>query len=203
MRHKKKKIKKENGVTLIELLTSIAIIIILSSITFIDYRGEEKKLNLEKSAFKLVQDLRGIEAKTGIEFEECKEENGNYNEYYKYQYGAYFNINNKNKYILFADCNGNYQYNENTDKIIDGGEIELERGIEMKSISSIIENTSSITDESLYIIFTLPDPVVTINSNESVNSKEIILAGEIELKIKDSNEIKTITIYKTGLIEID
>jgi len=195
MRYKKKKIKKENGVTLIELLISIAIIIILSSITFIDYRGEEKKLNLEKSAFKLVQDLRGIEAKTGTEFEGCKE-NGNYDKDYKYQYGACFNINNKNKYILFADCNGDYQYDENTDKIIDGGEIELEKGIEMKSISSIIENTSSITD-SLCVVFTLPDPVVTINNNKNVNS------GEIELKIKDSNEIKTITIYKTGLIEIN
>ena len=202
MRYKKKKIKKENGVTLIELLISIAIIIILSSITFIDYRGEEKKLNLERSAFKLVQDLRGIEAKTGAEFEGCKDKNGNYDKDYKYQYGAYFNINNKNKYILFADCNGNYQYDddENTDKIIDkvidGGEIELEKGIEMESISFIIKNTSSITD-SLCIVFTLPDPVVTINNNKNVNS------GEIELKIKDSSETKTITIYKTGLIEIN
>ena len=190
MRHKKKKIKKENGVTLIELLISIAIIIILSSITFIDYRGEEKKLNLERSAFKLVQDLRGIEAKTGAEFEGCKDKNGNYDKDYKYQYGAYFNINNKNKYILFADCNGDYQYDENTDKIIDGGEIELEKGIEMEGIFPE-------TDESLCIVFTLPDPVVTINNNKNVDS------GEIELKIKDSNEIKTITIYKTGLIEIN
>jgi len=51
MRYKKKKIKKENGVTLIELLISIAIIIILSSITFIDYRGEEKKIKLRKICF--------------------------------------------------------------------------------------------------------------------------------------------------------
>ncbi|HPO68419.1 MAG TPA: prepilin-type N-terminal cleavage/methylation domain-containing protein [Candidatus Pacearchaeota archaeon] len=192
MRHKKKKIKKENGVTLIELLISIAIIIILSSITFIDYRGEEKKLNLEKSAFKLVQDLRGIEAKTGAEFEGCKDENGNYDKDYKYQYGAYFDINNKNKYILFADCNGDYQYDKNTDKIIDGGEIELEKGIEMESIFPE-------TDESLYIVFTLPDPVVTIN----YNNDESFNIGKIELKIKDSSETKTITIYKTGLIEIN
>lgn len=174
--------KNGAGFTVIELLISISIIVILSAIVFINYKEGQKRLTLERAAYKLAQDIRGVQAKAGEELTDCIGVTG-----YQYGYGIYFTTSQKYEYILFADCDGDNIYdggNEELSKI----KLEKEKGIEIQSFFPVASR--------LDIVFVPPDPTVYINNNDPS------LIANIILKIIDISSSKTITVNKAGLIDI-
>jgi len=105
------KIKKtsQQGFTIIELLTSIAVVVILTAIVFANYRSGERQYALQRSTHKLAQDIRRIqEMATSTREFNC----GGSPIIPPGGYGVYFprlSIAN-NYYILFADCDGGFDY---------------------------------------------------------------------------------------------
>lgn len=196
-RTKISKIKSDAGFTLAEVLTVISIITILFSIVLANYRTGEKQFSLERSAHKLAQDLRDIQymAMTGKEvppqFGQGFPRGG---------YGIYFETNS-NSYILFADCNGNSEYDTGDDPFSNcTASTESEPGIFPEKIEEIsLESEIMISylypSSPVHITFFPPDPIITITS--------YVPAEEAQIRLNFGGNEKTIKINNIGLIDID
>lgn len=145
--------KKEyllRGFTLVELLVVIIIIVIISTIVFLNYRSGRQRLALERAAHRFLQDVRRAQemAMSAREVNGIIPLGG---------YGVYTTISDLEHYIIFADCNDNDIYdpppatpcNGKTERI---ERITLEQGV----------TVCPICDPEVCVIFTPPDPEVTI-----------------------------------------
>jgi prepilin-type N-terminal cleavage/methylation domain-containing protein len=179
--------KSKAGFTLAELLVVTAVILILTALILPNYRAGGSQFALERSAHKLAQDLRTAEemAMSAKKFQDQIPSGG---------YGIYFNKGEPLYYVLFADLNGNYQYDE--------GELVknflLEKEVQIKTLSTNIRFDIS----SLSIVFCPPDPTVEIyvETYPTDNSKEAIIT--LSLK-SDSSQTKEVSVNKAGLTDID
>lgn len=141
----RKKLKMNNGISLIEVITVIAIILILTAAVAVmpDKRGAE----LDNAARQLVSDLRraqnmsmsAVEQSSGVP---CG-------------YGIYFDASDVTTYIAFADVvsSCDKDYDAGTDMIIGGSPIDLPSGV-------TISNGSDFN-----IFFETPSGAATINSD--------------------------------------
>jgi prepilin-type N-terminal cleavage/methylation domain-containing protein len=173
----KSKLKSGLGFTIIELLVVMAIIAIISGLSLANWRGGEKQYALLRAANKLTQDIRRAEnlAMSAKEFQGQIPKGG---------YGIYFKIQEKNHYILFADLNGNQQYNSGSDGLVE--DIKIEKDIEISQLSA----------SPLTITFTPPDPTVTIRPD--AQNTTITLAV-----VNDPTKTKTIKVTKSGLVYVE
>lgn len=168
------------GFTLIELLVVMAIILVLTLLVFPNYRLGEKIFFLEQSIANLAQDLRRAEilAMSAKEFHGMIPRGG---------YGIYA-VAGEDKYILFADCDQNYQYtlantcNGFPEKV---EEVKLGSGVSVANILPV---------SPLTIVFTAPTPLVTFSGPG--NEVTIILA-----LTNDAGKNRTVKVNKAGLIE--
>ena len=189
------------GFTLLELTVVIAIIILLSGIVLTNYRVGEREYALLRSAYKLAQDLRQVEKMaTASEtlpsaiFPSDKDNGG----FPKGGYGIFFQ-NNSNSYILFADCDGDKEYDE-TGAALSCAEATSDtpypEGIKELFLEEKIKISNLYPSSPFSITFFPPDPVIEIKSGGlSYNSATITLTYD--------GEIKTVKINTVGLIEID
>ena len=148
------KIKKtsQKGFTLIELLTSIAVVIILTGIVFANYRSGERQYALQRSAHKLAQDIRRIqEMATSTREFNC----GGSLIIPPGGYGVFFPSlsSAKNYYILFADCNGDFDYDSPGEMV---GKQDLEKGITLSAYMPSV-------NQEAWVVFTPPDPTTAFN----------------------------------------
>ncbi len=183
--------KKRNylGFTLIELLTSISIIALITGIFLVNYRSSERRADLVFSSQILVSDIRFAQAKALGLFKYGEElpQGG---------WGIYFNsINDDKEYKVFADVNGNYQFDDNeADEIAGGLTIDLSRGI---IIDQLKVDGEIVPD--LNLVFLPPDPKTYIN--HQVEEEQSVKA-EIILKDINNNNTATIVVNYLGLIEV-
>ncbi len=185
---------KSKGFTLLEITVVIAIIILLSTIFLANYREGEKRFALQRSAYKLAQEIRRTQemAMSSQKFEDSFPKGG---------YGVYL-TKNSNSVIIFADCDGNGSYSlagsaptcaeaTATNPYWKGEEIEefyFEKGI------YILNLLPSSPEDSLSITFFPPDPEITINPTADYASITLTFDGQSQ---------KTITVNKTGAIDVD
>jgi len=184
-------LRKELSFTLIELLVSIFIIILLAGIIFANYRASGEQFALQRSANKLAQDIRRAQ-QMAMSASECQECGGSVPP----GYGVILDENwDTKKYRLYADTNGDNGFFTPPDTIIEPPYIELEKGVIIKEISLPPDTYSSVS-----INFKPPDPEVTIKFNVGpLGQPKTIITLALET---DLNKIKTITVNKAGLIEI-
>jgi len=190
--------------TLIEIVVVISIILILTVLAFPNFHEANSKFALDRSIYKLSQDLRNAEEismsarTTPLEFE------GGIGPTFfpKGGYGLYFQ-EASSSYILFADCNGNGQYDAaddppRADKCSEAEinkpypekmkDIALESGIKIGML-----NPKYSTDNSLSVTFFPPDPKITIFPDASTAFITVFFGSKTE---------KTVSINSIGLIEI-
>jgi len=164
--------------TLVEILVVAGIIIVMSAIIFPNYRGIDSQFALERSAYKLAQDVRRA-AEMAMSTEEFD------GEIPKGGYGIYLELSWENSYKIYADKNGNEEFDEKKD-----GEIEtinLEKGVYIKDISP----------SSLSINFRPPVPTVKINGKD-------FTSATITISLKsDPTRIKIIKVNSAGLIDLE
>ena len=170
------KFKKEKGFTLVELLVVISIIIFSASISFDRYLKGEQQLKLDRSANKLIQDIRRTQnmalASRAINNQTVS------------GYGIFFDLAEPEQYIIFANTDNDYLYGPED---IDLEIISLEDKISIFSLLPLAN--------SLNIVFYPIEPKVIINNNDLHKEAEITLSY---LK----TNFKTARVNKAGLIEI-
>jgi prepilin-type N-terminal cleavage/methylation domain-containing protein len=165
---------RSRGFTLVELLVVIGIIAVISAIVFANYRQGERQFSLQRSSYSLVQDIRSAQNMAMG----ARSVGGTVPE----GYGVYFNSSLPDQYILFAD-NGDGLYGAG-DTDIDT--LYLETGITITNLS---------TGGTLTVVFSPPDPRVSISGNEGITSASITINY-------DGGPAKIVSVNKVGLIEI-
>jgi len=167
------------GFTLIELITSIFIIMAMVSLFLVNYHNtnQRSQLNVEKQ--KLVSNIRlaqnyGLGSKTydGVNFPAGG-------------WGVHFNIADPTHYIIFADQDGDKLYND---------DITKDLAKEIKALPAGITINYLSPDNTVDVVFYPPDPITYING----------LAGtgaSIVLKENINNSTATISVNFFGLID--
>jgi len=158
---------------LIELLIVIAIIGIMSAVVLPGYRKGSLQLALSRSSHKLSQDLRraqemGMSPRSGGSIAKG--------------YGIHFPSNDSTSYILFADFDGEHDY-DGISELIEGP-IEFEREVRVSSFSP--------SGSQLTVVFIPPLPSVEITPS----------APSASITITNGEQLATVSINKVGLIEI-
>lgn len=199
-----KKEKTSKGFTIVEILTVLVIISILSAIILANYSTGQKELALTRAANKLAQDLaRAKEMAMSIKDHKVGEDmptpsHGGY--------GIFFDLDEPFHYILFADCNKNKIYDSNQkdkDRCYDAynpetgssffypelvEDIPLEKNVKISSLSPLS------SENSLVITFRPPNPDVNFNPDD-------VSIATITLSIDGKQ--KKVNIYKSGLIFVE
>ena len=181
---------KKKGFTLLELLVVISIITIITGIVFINYRPAQQQLALNRAASKLAQDIRRAQemAMSTRAFTSCSggvQPSG---------YGLISDTNQPTAYYMFADCNNNQKWDFGVDS--SAGKINLEKDITVEAPSG------APTFQFLSIIFTSPDPAVSICHHASSGSCTAQTSGWVRLRNTDG-KTRTVTVNQVGQIEID
>lgn len=163
--------------TLVELMVVIGIIVLLTIIILPNYRTGERQLALQRASQKLAQDIRRMAefSMAAKEFQDQIPLGG---------YGLHFKVSEKKHYILFADFNGNYQYDASSDGLVE--KVKIEKHVQIYQLSA----------SPLEITFTPPDPKVTITPESEL--------AQITLSLEtNTDKIKTVKVNKAGLVYVE
>jgi prepilin-type N-terminal cleavage/methylation domain-containing protein len=177
---------KKLGFTFIELIVVIAVIAILTTISFPYYNSIKKNLALERSAAKLVQDIRRAQEMTisgqspsGV--------------FPKGGYGIYLNKNNTD-YVLFKDSDEGKTCNNNCNS-------SSPEKIETIALDSKIE-VGNLDDNKIHLIFLPPDPVVYLTNQSGSDLGVSVTTIRISI-IGEPSKYKDIKINRAGLVWIE
>jgi prepilin-type N-terminal cleavage/methylation domain-containing protein len=170
----------KKGFTLIELLVSIGIFIVVTGMVVANFRAGSRSDELKITADALVSNLRRAQnmSLAGELVNGVTPPGG---------YGVYFNLGTPNRYVIFADSNGNLVYDANED--LSDGLIVLPKDIVINTVSP--KNISSVVFKppkpTIYINGDPPSDtlVVTLKHNVTGKSKKIIvnrISGRIDIE---------------------
>jgi prepilin-type N-terminal cleavage/methylation domain-containing protein len=171
------KSKTNKGFTLVELMVSVAIFVIISSVILARHSQFSGTILIKNLAYDIALSIRKAQV-FGLSIREYK---GKFDS----GYGVHFNSDSS--YIFFSDTNGNNVYNSGVDDIID----TLTLGGGNKISKFCADTQCSIT--SLDIVFNRPNPdaIITKNSDNSVEfpSAEVTIVSPqgIEWTIRTVN----------------
>jgi prepilin-type N-terminal cleavage/methylation domain-containing protein len=188
---KNNKSKKNKSFTLIEILVTLAIVVILSGLMFANYPKGGKQLALERASQTLSQDIRRAQemAMSSVA------ESGACPGYKTTGYGIFFDESSPFTYIIFRNCNrtSNRYYESGIDQIKET--INIESGIK---ICNLKQGSSDDSDNKISILFEPPDPTTYIEGSSSASDASIILCIQ-----DDTSQQKTIKINIAGSVKIE
>jgi len=177
-RIKVKNINREGGFTLLELMVTMLIISILSSVLFFAFRTQDDKAIVQKAANQMANDFREIESLAmAAKTVSCPDSS---------QCNAFGIVlkQNDNFYIIFCDCNGTNNYNSG-DKLV--RQVELDKA-KISALSPSI---------NFSVVFNPPKPTVFINGNS--NNEEAVITLAL---LTNPLIFKIVKINSVGKIEI-
>lgn len=173
----------QKGISFVELIVVISIILILSVISFPFYQSARKNLALERSVVGLSQAIRRAQemAMSAQEFQGSFPAGG---------YGVYMESvpGNVTSYVIFADKDNNGKY----------GSGELVEQIYFESNVKI----NSANFNHIHVIFIPPDPAV-IFTNQGGNDASLSQVTVEVSMIDDVSKYHDIIINKAGLVDIN
>jgi len=199
--------KANPGFTMIEMLVSLSIIFLLAGAFLANYHYGTQRGNLDMAAQKLASDINLVKSYSlGLK----EHTNSNGTAFPKGGWGIRFIPSAEPSYIIFADVNENYflrSGEENLEKLTDIG--LSQKNIAINNINIYCPNL--VADRSyFYVVFIPPAPRIVITASQNTNNLQPPTGPgndcsrlEIILKATATNEEKTITINKYGLIDID
>ncbi len=198
-----KRMPFNRGITLIEVLTVVSVMVILSAITFGNYKGGNDSLALDRAAQKLAQDFRRVNEKAASGFD-----SGTY-----FSYGIYFNTStNQEQYLIYGNKSndgGDKGYDPNnpdpSKRDVSIETVVIEKGIKICSIKeidlSVTPNTET-TVGSRSVCFVPPRPTVFMDENGSELEVSIVLAPEAETNCAAPAKSKTIKVNSIGRVDV-
>lgn len=187
----------QKGLTLIELMAVISLIIIVTGIVFANYGIGRDSLALERTSQKLYQDLRfavgtSMSGMQGI-----------------YGIGLHFDTNSsETRYIIFKNSADISAYNTSngsanifplkTTNVVDW--VAMESGVKILSLN----NTAGTSVDSLDVFFRSPYPTTFLNNTYYQNASDCSPDCVVTIVLSNNDETRTkiITINNAGMINI-
>jgi type II secretory pathway pseudopilin PulG len=181
------------GFSLIEFIVVVSIIIFMAGLIVPNYLAYHKTLKLNRSAQILAQSLRRV-LEMATSAQEMKA--GNTSLIPSGGYGLYLRKISASNYeiFFFGDCDNNANFTAAANPClgfpekIAGSDIFLEAGVSLQNLNP---NSSN----SLSILMRPPDPTIYFNGSPASGNATITLSIE--------SLQKTITINKTGLVDVE
>lgn len=172
----------KRGFTIIELLVSLGIFVIITTMVVANFRAGSRSDELKIAASALSSDLRRAQnmALAGQEVNGVTPMGG---------YGVYFNLGEPGHYIIFADVNDNQKYDIGED--LSDGKILLARNV-------VITGVLPLVASSAVVVFKPPKPTIYINGG--------IVEGILAVTIKHSlsgKEKKIVINRVSGRIDVE
>jgi len=196
--------RSKSGFTLIEMITSVSLIVIITAIFIANYSSSNKRSDLIMTAQKLVADIHAAQNNTLglIKYG---------NEVPPGGWGIHFDENDPLEYTMFADLDrpasteppeiypadaGFMSYSSTTEGDIDKGArvVKLPQGI---SIIGLDMGNPSDDSNIANVSFLPPDPKTNIFDGVSTST-----FLEITLKEARENKIKIVRVNFLGLVEV-
>lgn len=148
-----------------------------------NYHGTNKRSELGIIKQKLVSDIRLAQNYSlgSKEYETDETPDGGW--------GVHFSLVDPNHYIIFADKDGDFRYNNDSDK---------DKAIEIKTLPAgvTINSFSPVQGNALDIVFYPPDPITYVNGNINTNA-------QITIKENINNSTAIVLVNFFGLIDTD
>jgi prepilin-type N-terminal cleavage/methylation domain-containing protein len=188
----KQLIINSSGVTLIELLIVVAVMLILMGVSFVGYKQRGEELGLKRAAYKVMADIEQVR-ETAMSSQKLSS-----GDVPKGGWGIHFNTTLPNEYIIFADktLTPNHFYDSGTEGSGTDGFKKIVLDEDNRIEISLLSPT--IPPNSLDVVFLPPSPDVFINGFSPSLS-------EAKITVRLSNypsKTKTIIINSVGLITI-
>jgi len=187
-----KNIILKKGLTIVEMLVVVSIVVLFSALVFGNYSVGKDGLALERAAQKLTQDYRRAQ-----EIAMAGSFGTSYN-----AVGLFFDESSPYEYVLY----NNYETAAPIYYNYDGGgmsqdtereAIAIEAGIK---ICNIIDNDGGTpgSPTSISVSFAPPEPVTRINEDNTNHDVSIVLCV-----INDNSKIKVVNINNLGRIDVN
>lgn len=169
--------------SIIELLTSVAIIAIISAIFVSNYRSNLKRTDIIMTSQTLVSDIRRAQSNALglVEYQGLSPAGG---------WGVYFSTIASSSYIIFADTNANRRF--------DTGEDNEAYGARRVYLPDTIKVDQISLGNSANVVFLPPDPTTLISQAGGTTFP----STTIRLRETVSSTTKTIRINFLGLAEV-
>jgi len=188
------KLQTNEGFSLIELLVSIAILVIVSGLVFFNQSGFNNSVLVENLAYEISLTIRQAQS-YGLQSKEFEKGSN----LFTIGYGVYFNIDDNDKIILYADVDMNHLYDG-------GGGVDREVDVLRLTSGNVIEKLC-VGDvcaggevNVLNVSFIRPNPESYINYNSIAGSGSDV--GEIYIK-SPKDERKKVIVNKIGQIAVE
>ncbi|MEA2112537.1 MAG: prepilin-type N-terminal cleavage/methylation domain-containing protein [Patescibacteria group bacterium] len=180
------KLKNNRGFSLIELLVSIAILVIVSGLVFFNQSGFNNNVLLENLTYEISLTIRQAQS-YGLQSKESSLGD------FEAGFGVFFDMSINDNMILYADNNKNHLYDSGSDTIVDTLKLKNSNIIERLCVGSPCIDTNILD-----ISFVRPNPTAYINTSVIVN-RDI---AEIYIKSPQLQETR-IVVNKIGQISIE
>jgi prepilin-type N-terminal cleavage/methylation domain-containing protein len=195
IQYKNKKITSRfhRGFTLPELIVSIAIMIIITTVVLAQYRKFDSNIILTSLSYDIGLSVRKAQsyglsvkgASTGVSVS------------FDLAHGVHFDTANPQSYLLFADVNSDFQYTPATPNIEKVEGLKIQGGYKISKLCTLAGVVETCTVTSLDITFKRPDPDATVYANGILTPNDAIIYIQ-----SPQNTSKKIIVRSTGQISI-
>ncbi|MFA6514628.1 MAG: hypothetical protein WCT50_05120 [Patescibacteria group bacterium] len=182
----------QSGVTIIELLVSMSVIVFITAIFVANYNSTNKRTDLIMASQSLVADFHYAQNNSLglLKYGDVVPAGG---------WGLNFNLSQKDRYVIFADLDGpgtlGYMvYNSDEGEFSKGARtVILPSGTEISSLRFF----GNITKPLVNVTFLPPDPKTNISSGSATST-----VLEIDILELRTGVIKTVKVNFLGLAEV-
>lgn len=175
-----------NAFSLVELMVTIGIILIITSIVMVRYASFNSTTLLNNQAYEIALNLREAQVfAVSVRGEENQ---------FRLSYGLHFDASSL-QYYLFGDSNNNGRYNSG-EEIGDPYAIDERFTLSRLCVNSPDNCNSTVPRAS--VLFTRP------NFDAAINGPGVSNANSLSVEVESRNgATRRVTVWQTGQIEVD
>jgi len=197
--HSKKRVETNRGFTLVELVVSVGIIAIITSLVLTNHSRFNGTIFLTNQAYDVALTIREAQI-FGLSVQEFK----NGSPTFEVGYGVHFNTVANDEFFIYADIDKSGKYEDGTDEKIDT--LYLTRGNTIGRFCAtppgLSENCSDVVSglNTLDVTFIRPNPDAIISVPPAVNPG-VQSQARIFLTSRDGDE-RIVLVEQTGQISV-
>jgi prepilin-type N-terminal cleavage/methylation domain-containing protein len=189
---------KQQGFTLIEMMVSIVIFSLISGIVIFNHGKFNSSIVVTNLAYEVALALREAQV-YGL----AVKQDPNDVQSVEYAYGVYFDIDSPKVFYIFADRNGDQQFDPNSDPCNGSLTSECQEMIEIRGDVDLNSLKTNQTVDKLTILFLRPNPVAIIrDENNSSSGTSGRQRAVIQLHSSRADKSKEVVVELSGQVSV-